>query len=833
MPQPVLAAEEEEEDNFTTMPNFRWENQSITDSAVQEQLIGTQYFVNNTNAGTGTQKFAKSRQLTSRDFYFESRFAIDIGTHLAQSEYWTDVKSNISDFEDWSEEDWNEGVGNDLFAVVNGSEFGGNGLWLKVRGEEELVTINATGLSVDATTYDWFSFEFRPFRQNITRIRIFDSGNNLLATDNNLYLKDVNYLFNEYIGGGSWTGTETEIRIELQCNDGVGFGGYNEASAYFNYTYLDTATWSEDDGFKFSLLNADDEEGMSFQFTRDNDLSYNISIDMYDAGGIALDYDYSFNYSIDVDGWLRIRVDWHLDKKKVKVLLEYDNGTDIINIRRITDLYGGNLGFPVLLLLEEGFPSLCINNSVGATARSLIYIDYIDADWNILEWREPSDSWEFEFLPATTVYQNDEANFTAISPYGCTMYEKSINDLSKWYQLSVDRFDGLSFEYKAHQEALENNDDTRFNFAVYNVHRNGSLEPIFRFYIWINPGSPDEIVHYIYVYSEDQSNPVISRTSSTVEECEGSISLYYESASKIIMQYKYSDANDDYQGTLTGRPIGEELFTKEMVFILSYKVGTDQGGASDDVLEFNIGGFELTRKDILGWIIGAILGPFFNLMGILFSPFIILFQLLTLTLVKAFKDLIVGLEPFFTMLGAIFGTIIDGLELVLKAAIEGIWSYLEDALVDIIGWLLLLADIIAELIIAIVEWIFPIISEVIQVLWGFIMAILTWVWEDFIVSTPLGFIIVLIVEAIAAAPEIFMGIINLFLFWQFWILIGIWIIVLPMQAAQCEGVSDFLERILGIFCIDVLPIELLGFGFWFPLAVPLLFWTGANIIVLA
>lgn len=1104
-----MAAEEEEEDNFTTMPNYRWENQSTTDSAVQERLIGDNYEVYNYNNQTsGTQKFEKSRQLNSRDFYFESRFALDVGgnqteyfrdtlgdaadfeegdqegvsalvdqsvsdgiliasfvgivddmvktipndvssdvystikmrlkttdssitfqimgtsrlganlafsgliststewttyeidvslnnnwigkitflfvrfrkavgfdasdrlnldfieiigdldyaTHVEDEiedtwdwedsdEYWYDEESNVSDFNDGTTESWVP-VGDVVISNDDG--------WLSIE-DNSIAEILVSGLSIDSSIYTWITYEFWT---NVTldSVVIYDDDVNPLVQDGTNRDADTYYLLSYDLDlDADWAGTEAGlgfyfssvggvplevklnmtylynielgdlegvshvgadysyvnpegylvakaksgqpyttfyspdnidvpfnnfdyfnlrvrsfseisiIRIYVQDPDGweevgsinpvrgvwnnwqVDFSGDSglsegfilqrfafdwddesgnmEGDEYLEVDYwLTLGHWSETDGFKFSLLNVDDEEGMSFQFTGNTDNSYDISIDMYDSVGIALGYSYSFNYSISTDGWLRIRVDWHLDKKNVKIILEYDNGTDIINIRRITDLYGYNLGFSRLLLLEDGFPSLCMNNSISGFASSYVIIDYVDADWNILEWREPAGVWEF--TPTYGIDQDPDTDFTSVSPYGITSYKDSTDNKSKWYSLTADRFDGLTFDYEVQQENLDLYDDFKFNFAAYNVHKNGSLEHLFRFYLRIDP--PTYIGYAIY----KESVVLSSRFNLEVTECQGSISIYYDSSSKIIMQYKYSDINDDFQGTLTARPIGEELFTKEMVFILSYEVDTLPSGATDDILEFNIGGFELIRKDILGWIVGAILGPFFQFIMFLFSPFILIFQILTLAIVKAFKDLLAGMQPFFDMLGGIFATIIDGLEEAFGGIIITLGELLEGAINGLWGILFGLVEIFGQFLYDVIEWVLPILIGLAEIIITFLAAILDWFWVAFLAGTPLGFLIEIGVEWILAAPAIFMGIINLFLFWQFWILIGIWIIVLPMQASQCEGISDFIERVLGIFCIDVLPFDIAGFGLWFPLAVPLVFWTCSNIIVL-
>jgi len=1119
---PVMAAEEEEEDNFTTMPNYRWENQSTTDSAVQERLIGDQYEVYNyNNETTGTQKFEKSRELNSRDFYYESRFALDVGgnqteyfrdqlgdscdfeedvdgwnsfsgaagltiddgllliqrstsdtswgasfentiistdiytkfiirlkavgvsqynlrvgfdnsqgtkydiviiagvlptewtiyevdltaysswitsvdfvsalmfyaatvssgkfyvdyiklisdldyaTHVEDeiedtwdfedsSEYWFTEELNVSDFNDGTTEGWDGAPFGSTIENLDG--------WLNVSETHIELGCTDTGLSIDASIYKYLAIEVYVDIGTIDYIQI--KGANpypVVFIDNTDITEGSYYLLSGELTG-DWTGTETEISIdvifkvnqynefhinmtylydtELGDKEGVSelvdigyqfvnpegyltsfitgndpsfdiisgasidgslfdhfiirsryqtkselmqiFWWYNEGADFdwvnfgpvgtdwteltldlsqeenwvgeviskiridpiiepvlntpidIDYVLL-TGHWSETDGFKFSLLNADDEEGMSFQFIGNADNSYNISIDMYDSVGIALGYSYSFDYSIDTDGWLRLRVDWHLDKKNAKVLLEFDNGTDILNVRSITTLYGTNVGFSRLLLLEDGFPSLCLNNSISGFAKSYVIIDYIDADWNILEWREPTGSWTY--TPVHTVTQDADTDFTAISPYGCTLYKKNVSAKSKWYQLAIDRFDGLSFDYKGRQEGIDTLDYLQFNFAAYNIHKNGSLEPLLRFLVRIRP-AVNYITHKLYV----GSSLVLDR-ESVASECEGSFSLYYESSSKMVMQYKYSDENDDFQGTLTSRPFGEELFTKEMVFILSYQATTANSGFDDDIIEFNIGGFELTRKDLLGWLVGQILGPFFQLIGIIFSPFIILFQILTLALVKAFRDLLAGLQPFFDILGdifgeaisglgAIFGTIIDGLEEAFGGIIEGLGELLEGAINGLWEILFGLVELLGQFLYDVVEWLLPVLAGLAEIIITFLAAILDWFWVAFLAGTPIGFLIEIGVEWILAAPAIFMGIINLFLFWQFWILIGIWVIVLPMQAAQCEGISDFIERILGIFCIDVLPVDIAGFGGWFPLAIPLVFWTCSNIIVL-
>lgn len=978
-PIPILAAEEEEEDNFTTMPNYRWRNQSITNTNVTEELLGDQYIINNTNTGAGAQNFSKSRALNSRDFYFESRFALDIGGNNSldyateegdawdwdnSDEYWYDEESNVSDFDDGSLENWEAYSANT--AVIN--EDG----WLKAHRDEDVnnVQIRDNSISVDASKYKYIAIELYSDTGEINYVIFHETSKDVLTCPDNIpnntkelvhgefnsdwkltesQLKvmvvfvdsgfhtvyfNMTYLYDTSLGdiegfshgaatdysyvspegyfiakpksgepyisfysssgltisfdnfdyfrlramsfsamdcistyvhvlGGNWElvnvfnpiqGIWNEWEFDFSGDSDLSEGDvidrialdWDDESGNFEgdeYVFVDyillTGHWSKTDGFKFSLLDTDDIEGMAFQFTRDTDSSYNISIDMYNTtGGTALDYDYSFDYNIDVDGWLLLRVDWNLDKRQAKITFEFENGTDIIRINRITDLYGDNIGFEELLLLEDGFPSLCINNTIGPNARSYVVISYIDACWVIIDWREPSagSSWTFEAGGGDeTITQYSDSFFRSVSPYGCSVYQTSTGGHGKYYILDIDRFDGLTFDHVINQTDLDQDDFLSFYMGIYNVAKNGSLEQLFIVKIQIL-STVNRVLYRITV----GDTLVFSDYSSEITKSEGSFSIYYESESKVIMQYKFSNIEDDFEGMLTSIPKGED-FTKEMVVVFGYQARTSYVN-TDDIVSFSIGGFEVTRKDILTGLVGMILGPFFQLLAILFSPFILLFQLLTLAFIKAFKDLLSGLEPFFDILGGIFevaisalgdtfGSIIDGLE----TAFEGFLSAVQSAVEGIWLWLFGLALLFAEFLEDVLNFLIPILISLAALIWSFLAGIVFWIWAT--LGLPdllaiLGLIISIAFAAINSIPVMLQTLIDLFLFWHLWILIGIWVIVLPMQAAQCDGVSDFLERILGILCIDCVPFELFGFGGWFPLAIPLIFWTCAEIIVL-
>jgi len=98
---PVLAAEEEEEDGFRQMPNYRWRNISTTSGTVTERLIEDIYEISSINNPSGSATFRKGRELNSRDFYFNSRFALDIGGSTVEA--FTDEREDACDFEEDNE----------------------------------------------------------------------------------------------------------------------------------------------------------------------------------------------------------------------------------------------------------------------------------------------------------------------------------------------------------------------------------------------------------------------------------------------------------------------------------------------------------------------------------------------------------------------------------------------------------------------------------------------------------------------------------------------------------------------------------------------------------
>lgn len=435
--------------------------------------------------------------------------------------------------------------------------------------------------------------------------------------------------------------------------------------------------WSETDGFKYSLLTEDHEEGMSFQFTNPNGITgqYNMNIDMFDSVGVALSYDYQFNYT-ENDGWLYLDVEWHLDKKKIKILFEYENRTIIVKTRSIYELFGPT-SRERLILLEKGFPRLCMNNTIGSLAKSMFVIDYIDADWRLLDWQEPLGT----YTPINVNYhaaqtQDDRNNFDSINPYGCSLYNRSVTEKSHYYQLSITRFDGIAFEVAIETlglDAPDVYDYAMFVASLWNIQPNGTKIPALELELHIHGGAGGNNGKFRLFNGTEIVDMVFQQTFFPTNNIKAKISMFMSNSDLIVLQSESVGSGSTARRTIER----EGNWTSEWVLNFMYVVKTSLDGATDDIINIGITGFEIARKDWIRDIVVAVLSPLIGIFMLVLTPFILLFNGLMLILIKSFSMLLDGIV---SGLGSLLGVLGTTISLAIGGIAAAIWDLIGSVL---------------------------------------------------------------------------------------------------------------------------------------------------------
>lgn len=816
-PIPVSADEQDEEDNFTIMPNHRWENVTETSPGVTEQLIGDYYEVNST--GTPAN-FIKARKLNSRHFYFETSFQVDIGTN-AGYEYWEDVKGNVADFNTGSTEGWAVNSPETQISVNNG--------WLNcsLSSSSDYISIRADSLSINSSIYKWLNFEYYVQDADggyVDDVLIFDyepiPPDQVGSEASNRFTGDT-VIFSENLDDDAdWAGTETGFQITFMFNKSS-----SDHKIDINYTslYSDQYVYQYIDGFKFGLLNEDQEEGMYFQFSRNyNELNfYNLSVDMYGENQVILFYDKTFYYDRAADGWLYLEVEWNLDKKEVKVVFAYENRSSIIKTRLLTDIYP-TIGVTPLRLLELGFPSLALNNTLEPDERdiySYVLIDYIDADWDLIEWREPDSPYSHPTWGS--VSNHADTRFTSVSPYGISMYQLSQGDSYKFYSLAVNRLDGVSFDLSletANLDTTDSGDHARFSIEMWNVQPNGTLLKHFTIELGEHYGGSLGTWCSVLNSTDDE----IQRSYvNAKEDWIFDFSFYYESKDKVVLQYHWvTDTTFDIKRTYTSGPEYSESFTKEFVFVIGYACRTNQGGVTGDTIDIIMGGFDIIRKDIIGDLVSLILTPFVQILIFILTPFIILFQLLVTVILKGLSVLGDFLEPIITTMQ---GVIAGGIGL-LQGAIEGLWEILWELAEDAANFAWDMLEFLIALIITGIQLFIDLAAVFVFTIYNFIFG-----GEE---NAPdllafLALLIDYIVEFIQWAYDTTVDILQLIADMTWIILVGWWFWAVFIQFARArgnpmEGLSNFIDAYFTpLINLVVIPIpQGLVFTLWLILILP-------------
>lgn len=514
--------------------------------------------------------------------------------------------------------------------------------------------IEVTESNLDIPTDNFAVLEFRIRSLSETRIRIqaYGDGTTVDAWITGLYALTSTWqtITVDVSTDADWSNHDYISYLSLVFYDKSGEGNLEGDEIIQIDYFLIKGFFSQNDGLKYSFLNQNGEEGMYFQFTRDQDSNeYTMHVDMTDASGIALSYEIDFNYSTD-DGFLRLDVDWHLDKKEMKFKFMYENLTEILNTRSMTDIYS-NLGNSQLLLLQEGFPAFCFNNSVGVMARSYCLLDYLDADWDILDFQEPSGNLT---NPADSVsIAQDQNTFEFISPFGFRQKDVDTDgEANKHYGLPITKFDGLTFDVNGLIDGNVTGDDEDdfHELRVYfnNMATNGTK--IFLAGLIFNETVDGVLgeVSRVFVMTRDS---VVEIEDGEPDNYEASVSFIVLDESSTIMQLKWT--SDDV--TITEQfnfSIAGFAFTNEFYIELAYRADNSVLSADyDERMAVAVSGFDVTRKDILrDSSLGLLLGPLDKLWITFVTPLLV-------TLQVVFRDLFAWIQVFIDIFTPWFNTL--------------------------------------------------------------------------------------------------------------------------------------------------------------------------------
>jgi hypothetical protein len=455
---------------------------------------------------------------------------------------------------------------------------------------------------------------------------------------------------------------------------------------YYDYILL-TGNWSSSP-VKFSLLTRENVEGAYIQFSRNNSITdeYLIEVDFLDYYGIALHYEYAFNYSRE-DGWLLLDMNFNLNKKTLRIDFKYEGGSSIVRARSFYDLYGV-MGTPNLIITSVGDPQFCINASQSAYGRAHFIIDYIDADWKILDWHRPMQtSPVLGNIGGDITYDQDlEADFInqyAMELYG-DLYDAGAVSQEAWFMLPVDRFDGFSFDISSIAKDIEGSvigDKVETDIWLANVMPNGTLDPLIMFSILTGKtGATDYTAYHLDWFEPDGTGHTGQMISLTATAGEASVSMYLDMAeNEVIAQAQCKT------GTGTTENLGINVtrttpLTTEMVIFVGYGVYDELTSGGTDHFKVQISGFDLIRKGWLEDIVSSVLSGLVQLLSIVFAPFIMFFQWILSGLVKVGQTIVEGLSPVIEILGGIFTTAISGLQTAFGTIIDGLELALETAL---------------------------------------------------------------------------------------------------------------------------------------------------------
>lgn len=527
---------------------------------------------------------------------------------------------------------------------------------------------------------------------------------------------------------------------------------------YVDYLLL-KGNWSADSQFRFSYLNQDNEEGLSFEFNQDVIGYYNFTVNLFDSVGVVLDFTTSFEYDFATDGWLYFNVECDLDEKQIELDLTYEDGTSIVKKRTWYALFGSS-GLSNFLITQDGFPQLCLNNSQEYLSRSWVIIDYIDANYLLNQFYPTAEGEYFNGQ-----LQSDGSNFTSVHHFGALDSNESTTNLWRMYYVDIDRFDGVSFSWSMESEGGDTADLMTFESVLYNVQPDGSLIKVFELSCALGIGAVGSLV--------DISNrtDVVHRINTgtlTQIDHEGSISMALRDQNEVILQHKLNHVSlskTDEISVVARDPSYD--YTKEFVVLFAYNIYNTFVDKADDQFSIVVSGFDVIRKDILGDFVGNILSPVVDfvagILSVILSPLIALLLFIVQGITDGLQWLAEALEPFFEDLAAVLTGVLDD----LGGILGDLWDVIETLVADIIT---ALVDALDDLTAGLFTELMGLLSELVDVVMGVVFIIYDGCFTVF-GATPIDFLAIIdmfivdLVGAIARIPDGFADLITLFESW--------------------------------------------------------------------
>lgn len=579
-------------------------------------------------------------------------------------------------------------------------------------------------------------------------------------------------------------------------------------------------------GFKWEILNADFTTGLYIQISNlgDSYSTSNYSLDVVfpdEFGGSFWNYSTIFEHN--PKEWLRIDLEFDIDKVDMNLKVQRDDGRSIARL----DVYDIEPNPTVLppLFTTIGFPSLGMDARVEPMEHCYFSVGFIDANWLLNQWSKPDEwedtTWGIDITQGSSglvtqagVY-GTRAEVPYSSPYGL------VNEYRFW-RMDVDRFDGITFDVQIAPTCPEaatpsewgNMRGTEWTFGIYNVQPDGSLLRIFM----LVGGTPSSDYYFALRGYNSGGSETLTYEPEDCDQNGGSItkiSFFHEDSTKVTLQAR----TEIFE--IGGDPINEEhsmsqdglTLTKEYVFYMAYHIDVQVSSDQETTnIDFKMAGMDVTRKDILGQIVGMVLGPLIGFVALLLSPLIFFFQILIFVfrqliggLASVFETVVGGLLVFLDPLFAWLSDILEGLVGIGAAFLQSIIDGLGDLLEDFIDALALLFDVL---------WAF--LADAIFFLWDDFLGL-----EDFDLLALVGAIleiafdlIILFIELLLQVPPFIVWAIETWFFYGWLIFAFMWalIILFPAMSGKTKSASDWIDEMLHRMMWNISPgsITILG-----------------------
>jgi hypothetical protein len=723
-PLPVQAAEIDEVDGFQNPPNYRWENLTTTSAGIDEHMEGDHLFINNTNSSGTPQNYTKARRLNDRDMYFNSRFLLDVGGEFDGSDMWLDELSDLADFN----EDLDTWSGTGL--TQSGSYYDGAAVF---SGTQALYTMTTSHNPTDAAIHHYFQMEFQVISSGaeINGITVENTDSDVYYSDSTVRGNGVNEVLRFDLDTTGFWADGADMRIDFNTD-------ITSITIAVNYTFVSNfADWNPsnntrgdynpDEGFKFFLANEQNATTLEWEFTSDSSLNTSINnslrVAIFDQdGNKALDSNNLFAYNYTQHGWLTFEVEWNVDTKRIRSRLTDSTERRIFDWNSLEDMYNvSQLITTFDYAWSYGKPKLGFNATLPDSSYLWVVIDYIDANYDLMDWRTASGEnigWSGSNPSGDESQWDTAAQWSAISIF--KSFDGTYSGLLKYYHV-IDHFDAVSFNVGMNVTGLDTNDQADFWVSVFNVKHNGSLERIVSVQLELD-NNGGLMRSRVFVYGVDSggafdyANEGYTKTFGVSEDIQLALELFYDDEDALIFQSRTQSNDGILDATIKSEPLNSsEPYTQEMVVVMEYLLETDNSLATDDEVFILVSEYDVVRKGILGDILSGFLGLIFNVVGniltILLTPVIIAFMFVGGLIVNALITLGKFLEPFFGVISSAVTSLIGFLVSIVDAIVE-IGIDVGNFLLGLIGqfiddtfsWLATIIDVIVTLAVNLIFW---------------------------------------------------------------------------------------------------------------------------------